>query len=46
MLIPIGLFHPAREATRLAAEMTFLDLAGLVLAVIVFTGVMILLPRG
>jgi len=46
MHIPIGLFHPAREATRLAAEMTILDLAGLVLALIVLTGVMILLPRG
>lgn len=46
MLIPIGLFRPAREASRLAAEMTILDLAGLVLALILLAGVMFMLPRG
>jgi len=45
MLIPIGLFHPARQASRLAAEMTILDLAGLILSLMVLMGVMIMPPR-
>lgn len=45
MLFPIGLFHPANQVIRQGAEMTALDLAGLIIAVFLLAGAVVMCPK-
>jgi hypothetical protein len=46
MMTPIGLFRTASEAIRQGAEMTALDLAGLIIAACLLTGAVVMCPKG